>query len=437
MADTAATNVLPQESGEEAADYSGPKYHAQQKVLCIDTNNNTSDDAFAPLYEAVIRKSELKYIDPTTQKILPNRKRGRGRGRVGAAAAVDALDQNTNDLGTGLLQEWCHHVHFNGWNSRWDRWVTERDIFENTIENRKRLSENSGKVARSQPKQKEETKKRKRGAATTADNDAESSSSPLNRNLQLITRACELPFTLQTVLCDDRDNIVVKVHPPPILSASCSSKQQQRRNNKKAITMLHVIPAPTSIVDLMGLYILTKKQEDLETFANYHRRLQRDLSGNSSCSDGGVGEESSMDVILTKEDLKMNKKKRKEFALSILALVDASLPLFLLYAEERDQFTKLMAQFAKEDDKQSDNDHQAPKRQPSHLYPAEYLLRLFVKIPYLLSEFDLKKNNPASILLADEKTQDFARFLSELIVFIQKRVDECFTGNYQAVEVDD
>eukprot|EP00985_Skeletonema_marinoi_P017947 scaffold9962_cov153-Skeletonema_marinoi.AAC.2 len=187
----------------------------------------------------------------------------------------------------------------------------------------------------------------------------------------------------------------------------------------------------------MGQYVHTKKQEDLETFASYHRRLQRDLSGNSSCSDGGVGEESSMDVILTKEDLKMNKKKRKEFALSILALVDASLPLFLLYAEERDQFTKLMAQFAKEDDKQSDNDHQTPKRQPSHLYPAEYLLRLFVKIPYLLSEFDLKKNNPASILLADEKTQDFARFLSELIVFIQTRVDECFAGNYQAVEVDD
>mmetsp|Transcript_9858 Transcript_9858/g.16725 ORF Transcript_9858/g.16725 Transcript_9858/m.16725 type:complete len:112 (-) Transcript_9858:16-351(-) len=84
MADTAATNVLPQESGEEAADYSGPKYHAQQKVLCIDTNNNTSDDAFAPLYEAVIRKSELKYIDPTTQKnIAQQKERQRQRSRWG------------------------------------------------------------------------------------------------------------------------------------------------------------------------------------------------------------------------------------------------------------------------------------------------------------------------------------------------------------------
>ena len=200
--------------------------------------------------------------------------------------------------------------------------------------------------------------------------------------------------------------------------------------------MLHVIPASTSIVDLMAQYIQTKKQEDLEAFANYHRRLQLDSSGNSSCSDGGGGEDSSIDDILTKEDLKMNKKKRKEFALSILALVDASLPLFLLYAEERDQFAKLMTT-AKESHKPSDSNQTTSKRQPSHLYPAEFLLRLFVKIPYLLSEFDVKKNNPSSILLSDEKSQDFARFLSELIVFIQKRVDESFTGNYQAVEVND
>mmetsp|Transcript_3601 Transcript_3601/g.5477 ORF Transcript_3601/g.5477 Transcript_3601/m.5477 type:complete len:104 (-) Transcript_3601:20-331(-) len=103
MADT-TTNAFPQ---EEAADDEslGPKYHAQQKVLCIDTNSATSDDASAPLYEAVIRKSELKYIDPTTKKILPKRKNGRGRGRVGIAV-IDALETNTNNLGNGLSQEW-------------------------------------------------------------------------------------------------------------------------------------------------------------------------------------------------------------------------------------------------------------------------------------------------------------------------------------------
>ena len=431
------TNLAPPQEerrdGEEAADDDsshGPKYHAQQKVLCIDTNNSASDDASAPLYEAVIRKSELKYIDRTTRQILPDRKRGRGRGhRVGAAAAFNAPESGL------LLQEWCHHVHFNGWNSRWDRWVTERDIFNDTFEHRKRVSENSGKVARSPKQPKEDTpikdKKRKRGiAAATTDNIAEiSTSSPLHRNLQLITRACELPFTLQTILVDDRDNITIKVYPPPILFPYTNGNSKQQRRNEKAITMLHTIPAPTSIVDLMGQYIQTKKQEDLETFAKYYRRQQRDESGNSSCSsDGGGGEESSLDtVILTKEDLKTNKKKRKEFALSILALLDASLPLFLLYTEERDQFSKLMA---------NEEDDQTPERQPSHLYPAEYLLRLFLKIPYLLSEFDSKKHNPTSILLCNEKAQDFARFLSELIVYIQKHVDECFTGNYQAVEVD-
>ncbi|KAL7443405.1 hypothetical protein ACHAXM_012066 [Skeletonema potamos] len=436
---TGPENDLPkppeERNGEEEAaddDSHGPKYQADQKVLCIDTHNATSDDVSAPLYEAVIRKSELKRIDPTTRKILPDRKRGRGRGRVGAST----LDPN-NELDNALLQEWCHHVHFNGWNSRWDRWVTERDIFGDTAENRKRVSGNSGKVARSLTKPNEDAKdkKRKRGTAAATNSSAESSSSPLHFNLQLIQRACELPFTLKTVLLDDRDKVTIKVYPPPILfsNADGGSKKRQQRKHEKAITMLHIIPAPTSIVDLLGQYIQTKKQEDLETFAKNHRS-RRDESCNSS-SDGGDGEESNLDVILTKEDLKKKKKKkRKEFALSILALLDASLPLYLLYAEERDQFTDLMAQFAKEEDKTND---QTPKRQPSHLYPAEYLLRLFMKIPYLLSEFDVKKNNPFSVLLSNEKSQDFAIFLSELIIFLQTRVDECFQGNYQVVRVGD
>jgi len=60
-----------------------------------------------------------------------------------------------------------------------------------------------------------------------------------------------------------------------------------------------------------------------------------------------------------------------------------------------------------------------------------------MKIPYLLSEFDVKKNNPFSVLLSNEKSQDFAIFLSELIIFLQTRVDECFQGNYQVVRVGD
>ena len=406
--------VLPTELEDDFPP--GPKFRSQQKVLCIDTNNATSSDFNAPLYEALIRKSELKYIDPITRKVVPKRKRGRGR----VVCAFGAIDVQNDLMGDGV-QEWCHLVHFAGWNSRWDRWVTEKDIFDDSTCNRKRVSENTGKVARPVTKPKEDAtdKKRKREATTTADSVTAENST---RNLQLISRACELPFTLQTVLVDDREKITTKVYPPPT-----------QIRDEKAITMLHVIPAPSSIVDLLGKYIQAKKQEDLETFAKYHIRRQRDESGNSSCSsDGGGGGESNIDIIHTKADLKINKKKRKEFALSLLALLDASLPLFLLYAEERDQFTKLLSEFANDDDDKSND--QKPKRQPSHLYPAEFLLRFIVKIPYLLSEFDVQKQNPTSILLSDEKSQVFSRFLLELIVFMQKRVDECFTGNYQVVE---
>ena len=389
---------------ESVESISGPKYLVQQKVLCIDSNNANSEDITAPLYEAVIRKSELKHVDPTTRKILPN-KRGRGRGRIGTAA-VNALDQNNDKIMDRVfLREWCHFVHFSGWNERWDRWVTERDIFHDTTENRTRL-----------PKSKEDTKKRKRKPTTS-----EVSSEMMHRNFRLITRACELPFTLQTVLCEDRDKITLAVYPPPDLNPGSRKKE-------KAIKMLHTIPTTFSIVDFMGKYIQAKKLEDLETFANYHRR-QRDTSGSS---DDGGGKESEVDIILTKEDLKTNKKKRKEFALSLLALVDASLPLFLLYAEERAQFNDVMAQLDTDDDEL--NNYQTSKRQPSQLYPPEYLLRAFLKVPQLLSEFDLKKNNPTSILLSNEKAQDFARFLSELIVFMQQAPVECLAGHYQAVD---
>ena len=378
---------------------------------------------------------------------MPERKRGRGRG--GRPVVVGAASTGGDEF-TGL-QEWCHFVHFNGWNVRFDRWVTVRDLFHDTSENRKRVSDNIvGKVARpspTKPKDDARDKKRKRGTFTTTDGTS-AESSLLDRNLQLITRACELPFTLQTVLVDDKDKITSTVYPlASILFGSQQQQQQQhqRREEEKANTMLHVIPAPTSIVDLLGQYIQTKKQEDLETFAKYHRRRQRDESGNSSCSSfdvGGDEEPSNMEiVIVTKADLKTNEKKRKEFALSILALVDASLPLFLLYAEEQDQYTNWMSEFTKKDDvddnKNEANNDQEPNRrrqQPSHLYPAEYLLRLFVKIPYLLSEFD---STTHKLLSSTEKSQDFAKFLSELIVYMQKRVDEIFTGNYQVVEVQD
>jgi hypothetical protein len=413
---------------EAVSSFSDTKFLLQQKVLCVDTNSFSSDDANAPLYEAVIRKSELKFIDPTTGNIIPDKKRGRGRGRqiVGASSSP-----TSGSSGVVLLQEWCHFIHFNGWNSRWDRWVKEQDLFHDTAANRKRVSDNIvGKVARptsKQPKEDDKRDNKKRKRATTEP----------DRNLQLITRASELPFTLQTVLVDDRDKITTKVYPPPILFASKQQQQQQQRRKDKAITMLHVIPAPTSIVDLMGQYLQTKKQEDLEAFAKYHRGQHRDESGNSSCSSFDVGDGSSMDIAIciTKSDLKANKKKRKEFALSILALFDASLPLFLLYAEERSQFTKLMSkEVIVKKDEAGDDKSSNGQQQPSHLYPAEYLLRLFVKIPNLLAEFDSKSK---LLLSSNEKSQDFAKFLSELIVYIQKRVEEIFPGNYQAIEVQD
>ncbi|KAL7525343.1 hypothetical protein ACHAXR_000964, partial [Thalassiosira sp. AJA248-18] len=355
---------------------SGPKFNVNERVLCTDSQRHTTSANELPaLFEAIIRKSGLKHVDPTTKQILPERKQPRGGRR---RHHHHHQDPNQAD---GSIKEWCHLIHFQGWNSRWDIWLTEMHVFHDTSENRKRVGSvaNGGKVVRSPPKptkEEEKKKKKKRGRSKDArggdgeDNeDGAKFGGIFQQNLQLITRACVLPFTLQTILVDDNDKITKRVYPPPSFNYSDKSTEEQNMG----ITMLHVLPVTMNIIDVLGQYVRVQKGEDLEEFAREQQRqreegAKRQLSKPNAISDGDdhgannedpevVAEEATKEnlnkddkkqtpsyssKITTKEILKLRKKKRKQFALSIIALVDVSLPLFLLYKEERGQFVKFI-----------------------------------------------------------------------------------------------
>lgn len=243
--------------------------------------------------------------------------------------------------------------------------------------------------------------------------------------------------------------------------------------------MLHVLPAKINIINVMGGYVRSKKQEDLEEFAREQKRQmeeedkqQYSLQKCTASNEDGNGEggqrcaksayEHSTIVekefifpsaISTKAILKQKKQKRKQFALSIIALIDASLPLFLLYTEEREQFLKLTrackgnAVPATGDDKNGDaSGHRQTTayKRPSEVYGAEHLLRFFVKLPYILSKHESKDTGGTNLGVDDRDTdtyilgskgqsQEFADYLLELIVFLQKNLD-CFKRKYFAVE---
>jgi len=405
------------------------KFKVNDKVLVTDANTSSSTPINErPLYEAIIRKSSLKYIDPITRKILPESKK-----RGGRSNAKNNINSNVSPPPDGE-QVWCHLVHYNGWNVRHDKWMCEKDnIFEDTPENRQRvgggkeqedeeeesssdeeeveeradnnkqkdaseirrqaaklgwerrkkmLAEKSGgSIAVNTLGKKMKSKKRSIGeinneesSSSSDDEEEEDLEIVYQKNLQQITDACTLPFTLQTKLIDDRDRITKIVYQTPN-SYTGDDNPSSGRTSQKGITMLHKLPSTMNMIQIMGQYIKDKKQDDLEELANDSDEDDDEESISSSA----------------KAEVKLRKKQRKKFANDIVSLVNLVLPLFLLYNEERDQYTTYINE---RENTTTDTDvsevtsgqGEKDKRRPCAIYGAEHLIRFFVKLPSIIAK---------------------------------------------------
>ncbi|KAL3766874.1 hypothetical protein ACHAWU_007964 [Discostella pseudostelligera] len=443
---------------------SGPKFHVNERVLVTDILRGiASEQDLPPLYEAISRKCGLKCVDPTTGRILlPKRKKG-----------GEHLHNPSDD---GGLKQWCHLIHYQGWNSRHDRWMCESEIFRDTPENRMRVEVEGGKVVRPPQKLKEgkenTKKKRDRPKEIKGDVDREKL---YESNLRIIRRACTLPFTLQTILVDDMERITKKVYPPPTFNNNYSDWSSV---GEKAITMLHMLPTEFSIIDVMREYIKDRKKCDVEEFSSerIHQRVEDEASKVSQQEPTSANDDNNVEhnklpdetddnkqpltpsENSSKAILKLKKKKRKQFASSIISLVDVSLPRFLLYKEEREQYAQVFgegldgstdAEISVDDKDNSESirkESESNHKRPSGVYGAEYLLRFIIKLPFLLAQHDQKNTNSAiipdsdegdpvntHILASEDLARDFANHLLELVVFLQKNL-HCFNWKYYAVD---
>lgn len=245
---SAVENQPSQERGEvsveeedEAASsiYSSPPpYLPDQRVLCCDNNNSTH------YYEAVVRKVKF-----------------------------------------GSDNQWSFFVHYQGWNSRWDRWASDGELVPDTPENRKTH------LKPKEPAVSSPSKKRKTDSSSSTGRKRKSTDSA-PKVVKMYEEYCELPFTLKTILVDENAYITRKGFDSPHF--------YDLEPHHRPARSVHVLPANVTVKQVLQHYL--KKR-------------------------GG-----------SKQEDEMKREIVRRFCHGLGILFDEALPVCLLYPEEHPQY---------------------------------------------------------------------------------------------------
>jgi mortality factor 4-like protein 1 len=211
--------------------------------------------------------------------------------------------------------EWRFLVHYLGWNSRWDKWLSAESILKDTPENRK--------VFEGQKQEAEESRKRKR--QSTPQTNKKRYEGPSWQDY------CELPFSLKTILVDDRERVMRLGFDSPN-GYDCDVR------NWRPARDVHHLPAAVTIQAVLNHYVKVQKKDKAEDAAS-------------------AAEE-----------------KARKFVDELSAIFQEALPVCLLYQPERAQYAALKA------------DASLQNKPLVEIYGCEFLLRFFTRLPVLLEE---------------------------------------------------
>ena len=291
-----------------------PKYRIDERVFCKEKTN---------MYEAVIRKTAFK----------------------------DG--------------KWTYLVHFAGWNTRWDRWVEDHELCEPTEELRKEAAA-AAREGKQVKKVKQTDRKRKK-----RDGDVTSGKNLGKRHAEIPSweEYCELPFTLKTILIDEKDRIMRVSFRGPKAGVDTDFDPGQWRTARD----VHNLPATVPIKSVLNFYVKMKRKEATTAEAAIH------------------AEESA-----------------RAFTKGLAMLFEEALPVCLLYHPERAQYLSICSSPTTKDLRKTE------------IYGCEYLLRFFVRLPVILND----SVNTTSRLITGQHIVD-------LIILLQRNRSTCFKAKYR------
>ncbi|KAI2496101.1 hypothetical protein MHU86_18427 [Fragilaria crotonensis] len=297
-----------------------PKYRIDQRVFCKENKN---------MYEAVIRKTSFK----------------------------DG--------------KWTYLVHFAGWNTRWDRWVEDSELCEPTEELRKEAAATAqeGKQVK-KVKQTDRKRKKRDGDVTPGKNVGKR-----HTKIPCWEEYCELPFTLKTVLIDEKDRIMRVSFRGPKAGVDSEFDPGHWRTARD----VHNLPASVPIKSVLNFYVKMKRKE-------------------ASTPEAATNAEESA----------------KAFIKALADLFEEALPVCLLYHPERAQYLSICSNPTTKDLRKTE------------VYGCEYLLRLFVRLPVILKDSGDTTSR-----------RETGQHIADLIILLQRNRSTCFKVKYREPRHDE
>ena len=413
------------------------------------------------LWEAIIKDCKLQ---PTNKKKAPS------------------SSPSTSAAGSPATRthEWKYLVHYQGWNARWDRWTdgdlrpddprvraeaqrrhdeaAEREREHKARQREKReqqrsATSSSAAAARKRKKAVDgsggdngdgggagmsddaasdgntaasKSGKRRRMASPAASKSRSKAAGPPSRECvqSTLEMCCALPFTLRTILVDDKAKITR-------LGRYVASGYDDVRcvPNWKPPRMVHVLPSALPVKILLQQFWKEKKKfikEKAKSAARMAKNKEEEEEARSDFSDLEAG-----DIAGIKERQAALETKWKIFLQGIIDLFDDALAPFLLYNQERAHYlaAKMDPNVLKGGVEDGDGDGVAAPS-ASDIYGAELLLRLFVRLPQIVASSSCQSVE-APLFPDRASLTSFADCMSDLIVHLQKNKAACFEGRYR------
>ena len=303
---------------------------------------------------------------------------------------------------------WKYRVHYKGWNARWDQWLEDERLLRDTEQNREflmasnRLEGNRRNVVSVSTDARNgsdttSNHKRKRDHVRCGSSDCSirskrrmGASAAYNVVCEAYEDFCELPFTLKTVLLDERDRITRLGHDVPYAyDTRCTQGGERSRPPR----LVHHLPASVTI------------EQVLKHFCR--KRSQRFSSDSTSPSEGNCNQNEGGGINATTAHGVLSARHVEGFCKGLTGLFEKALPKVLLYSQERPQYEATKRQL------------ELSNKPLTEVYGCEFLLRLYARLPTLM-----QSENSSNVLLAGP-------LLADLLVYLQKNRQACFKGIYR------